>query len=66
VAGLRRRSTPDRIWRTSTIAAIYARKNTEQNVADEQKSVARQITHAREYAARKGWTVNEACVFRDD
>ena len=40
------------------IAAIYARKSTEQNgVADEQKSVARQVDHARQYAARKGWTV---------
>ena len=48
------------------IAAIYARKSTEQNVADEQKSVRRQITHAREYAARKGWTVDEAFVYVDD
>jgi hypothetical protein len=38
------------------IAAIYARKSTEQGgVADEQKSVARQIEHARLYAERKGW-----------
>jgi hypothetical protein len=38
--------------------AIYARKSTEQSgVADEQKSVARQIDHARQYAVRKGWTV---------
>ena len=37
--------------------AIYARKSTEQNgVADEQKSVARQVEHARQYAASKGWT----------
>jgi DNA invertase Pin-like site-specific DNA recombinase len=37
------------------IAAIYARKSTEQSgVADEQKSVARQIDHARKYAIRKG------------
>ncbi len=37
------------------IAAIYARKSTEQHgVADEQKSVARQIDHARQYAERKG------------
>jgi hypothetical protein len=36
------------------VAAIYARKSTEQSgVADEQKSVARQIEHARQYAARK-------------
>src|SRR5687767_5888385 len=48
------------------IAAIYARKSTEQLVADEQKSVARQVDHARQYAARKGWTVDEACIFVDD
>ena len=49
------------------IAAIYARKSTEQNgVADEQKSVARQIEHARQYAARKGWTVDESAIFVDD
>ncbi|MGH9311708.1 MAG: recombinase family protein [Vicinamibacterales bacterium] len=49
------------------IAAIYARKSTEQTgVADEQKSVARQVERARAYALRKGWTVDEACVFIDD
>jgi site-specific DNA recombinase len=49
------------------IAAIYVRKSTDQfDVADEQKSVARQIDHARQYAARKGWTVDEASVFEDD
>ena len=49
------------------IAAIYARKSTEQNgVADEQKSVARQVDHARQYAVRKGWTVDDASVFVDD
>src|SRR5512143_3372013 len=41
------------------IAAIYARKSTEQDAADEQKSVTRQVEHARAYAARKGWTVAE-------
>jgi DNA invertase Pin-like site-specific DNA recombinase len=47
--------------------AIYARKSTEQrDVADEQKSVARQIEHARRYAERKGWTVDDASVFVDD
>jgi DNA invertase Pin-like site-specific DNA recombinase len=35
-------------------------------VADEAKSVARQLAHATAYAARKGWTVPEACVFVDD
>ena len=49
------------------IAAIYARKSTEQNsVADEQKSVTRQIDHARQYAARKGWTVANEHVYVDD
>ena len=48
------------------IAAIYARKSTEQHVADDQKSVTRQIAHACEYAARKGWTVDDRYVYVDD
>jgi DNA invertase Pin-like site-specific DNA recombinase len=49
------------------IAAVYARKSTEQSgIADEQKSVARQIEHARAYAIRKGWTVDDAHVYVDD
>jgi site-specific DNA recombinase len=49
------------------IAAIYARKSTEQfGVADEQKSVTRQVDHARAYAERKGWSVDEDCIFVDD
>jgi DNA invertase Pin-like site-specific DNA recombinase len=49
------------------IAAIYARKSTEQTgVADEQKSVARQIDHARQYAERKGWSVAGQHVYVDD
>jgi site-specific DNA recombinase len=49
------------------IAAIYARKSTEQyGVCDDQRSVARQVEHARQYAERKGWMVDEACVFVDD
>ena len=49
------------------IAAIYARKSTEQNgVGDEEKSVTRQIEHARAYAAKKGWTVAEDSVYVDD
>jgi hypothetical protein len=48
-------------------AAIYARKSTEENgVADEQRSIARQIEHARAYAMRKGWTVDESGIFVDD
>jgi DNA invertase Pin-like site-specific DNA recombinase len=49
------------------IAAIYARKSTEQNgVGDEAKSVARQIEHGKAYAARKGWAVDNAYVYSDD
>ena len=49
------------------IAAIYARKRTNQNgVADEAKSVTRQIKHAREYALKKGWTVADEHVYSDD
>ncbi len=49
------------------IAATYARKSTDQNgVSDEQKSVARQVEHARQYASRKGWTVADEHVFSDD
>lgn len=37
------------------IAAIYARKSAEQHaVSDEQKSVARQVEHARAFAAERG------------
>ena len=48
------------------IAAVYARKSTEQNVVDDQKSTRRQIEHARTYAARKGWAVSEDHIFDDD
>jgi len=48
------------------IAAIYARKSTDQNIADEEKSVTRQVERARAYAARKGWTVAEEHVYADD
>ena len=49
------------------IAAIYARKSTEQNsVGDEEKSVTRQIEHAKVYAARKRWLVDDHHVYVDD
>jgi site-specific DNA recombinase len=49
------------------IAAIYARKSTEQSgVIEEDKSVARQIEHARAYAANKGWTIAEQHIYSDD
>src|SRR4051794_25251467 len=48
-------------------AAVYARKSTEQTgVVEDQRSVARQIEHATEYARRKGWSVDAASVFVDD
>jgi site-specific DNA recombinase len=49
------------------IAAIYARKSTDQNgVGDEEKSVTRQIEHAKVYAKKKGWAVAEDHVYVDD
>jgi DNA invertase Pin-like site-specific DNA recombinase len=48
------------------IAAVYARKSTEQNTSDEEKSVTRQVEHARAYAERKGWTVAGEHVYSDD
>jgi site-specific DNA recombinase len=49
------------------IAAIYARKSTEQSgVGDEEKSVTRQIEHAKAYATKKGWAVPEDSVYVDD
>ena len=48
-------------------AAIYARKSTEQHgVSDEEKSVSRQIEHAKAYAINKGWSVSEKHIFIDD
>ena len=47
-------------------AAIYARTSTTQDVSDEQRSVARQVEHARAYAARKGWRVIDERVYIDD
>jgi DNA invertase Pin-like site-specific DNA recombinase len=49
------------------IAAIYARKSTDQaGAGDRSESVERQIAHARAYAMRKGWTVADAHVYADD
>lgn len=49
------------------LAAIYARKSTEQvGFNEEEKSVARQIEHARAYAARKGWVIAEEHIYSDD
>jgi site-specific DNA recombinase len=52
---------------TMKICGIYARKSTDQSaVADESKSVTRQVEHARQYAAGKGWNVDESAIFVDD
>jgi DNA invertase Pin-like site-specific DNA recombinase len=49
------------------IAAIYARKSTEQRGRDsEDKSVALQIANARGFAQSRGWTVRDAHVYADD
>jgi DNA invertase Pin-like site-specific DNA recombinase len=48
------------------IAAIYARKSTDQHLPDAEKSVTRQVEHATAYAERKGWTVDPAHVYQDD
>jgi len=49
------------------IAAIYARKSTDQSgVADQDKSVTRQIDHATAYAVGKGWTVAPEHIYSDD
>lgn len=47
--------------------AVYARKSTEQyGVADDQKSVARQIAHAKAFATSKGWRVLDQHIYVDD
>lgn len=47
--------------------AAMPNKSTEQNgMTDEEKSVTRQIEHARAYARRKDWMVAEECVYLDD
>jgi DNA invertase Pin-like site-specific DNA recombinase len=48
------------------LAAIYARKSTDQNIADEEKSVTGQVERARAYAARKGWAIADGHVYADD
>lgn len=49
------------------IAAIYARKSTEQTGADaDAKSIARQIDNAQAFATAHGWTVADAHIYADD
>ncbi len=48
-------------------AAIYARKSNDDNdKSDDNKSVTRQIKHAKAYAKSKGWTVDEEHIYVDD
>ena len=48
-------------------AAIYARKSTDQSAVNaEEKSITRQVAHARAYATGKGWMVAEEHVYVDD
>jgi DNA invertase Pin-like site-specific DNA recombinase len=49
------------------IAAIYARKSTDQaGAGDKSESVERQLVRGRAYAATKGWKVADAHVYVDD
>ena len=48
-------------------AAIYARKSTAQTgMSEDARSVERQKTRAREYAAQRGWTVVNEHIYEDD
>jgi DNA invertase Pin-like site-specific DNA recombinase len=49
------------------IAAIYARKSTDDSDRNEDaRSTSRQVERAREFAARKGWAVDEHYIFADE
>jgi hypothetical protein len=49
------------------IAAIYARKSTERKRHRGRAEVDRATgDHARQYAAKKGWTFDESVIFVDD
>ncbi len=48
-------------------AALYARKSTDDNDRNaDNKSVTRQVEHAKAYAAAKGWTVDDEHIYIDD
>lgn len=50
-----------------TTAAIYARKSTDDSDRDAaDKSVTRQVEHAKAYAASKGWAARDEHVYVDD
>ncbi len=49
------------------IAAVYARKSTSQaDVADEARSVTRQVEGAKAFIAVRGWTLDARHVYTDD
>ncbi len=49
------------------VAAIYSRKSDDQSkVAEDARSVTRQVEHATAYIARKGWTLDPAHVYADE
>ena len=48
------------------IAAIYARKSTTQDIAEEAKSVTRQVDGGRAFITTRGWTLDDAHVYTDD
>ncbi len=47
-------------------AAIYSRKSNEDDATEELRSCTRQVERCREFAARKGWVVDDALIFVDD
>jgi DNA invertase Pin-like site-specific DNA recombinase len=47
-------------------AAIYARKSTDDDRSEENRSVTRQIERARQFAEGRGWSVAEDLIFVDD
>ena len=47
-------------------AAIYARKSTDDDRAEDNQSVTRQVDRARAYAEAKGWAVDDEHVYIDD
>ena len=46
--------------------AVYARKSTDDQQTEPNRSVARQVAHAKQYAQRKGWRVIDEHVYADD
>ncbi len=46
--------------------AIYARKSTEDDRHDEDKSTTRQVEHAKGFIKEKGWAALEEHIYLDD